>query len=79
MTITAGEIAQARKLATASRRRLVDVLEESLQGDADAFTARLAQTLRLEHMSMAELREATPAFDLLPVTRSNSSATYRWS
>ena len=66
MTITAGEIAQARKLATASRRRLVDVLEESLQGDADAFTARLAQTLRLEHMSMAELREATPAFDLLP-------------
>jgi general secretion pathway protein E len=66
VTITAGEIAQARKLATASRRRLVDVLEESLQGDADAFTARLAQTLRLEHMSMAQLREATPAFDLLP-------------
>jgi general secretion pathway protein E len=66
VTITAGEIAQARKLATASRRRLVDVLEETLQGDADAFTARLAQTLRLQHMSMAELRQAAPAFDLLP-------------
>jgi len=66
MTITAGEIAQARKLATASRRRLVDVLEESLQGDADAFTARLATTLRLEYLTMSQLREATPAFDLLP-------------
>jgi general secretion pathway protein E len=66
MTITAEEIAQARKLAAASRRRLVDVLEEGVAGDADAFTARLAQTLRLEHLSMAELRRATPAFDLLP-------------
>ena len=47
MSITAGEIAQARKLAAASRRRLVDVLEETLQGDADAFTAQLAKTLRL--------------------------------
>ncbi|HEY1290530.1 MAG TPA: GspE/PulE family protein [Burkholderiales bacterium] len=66
MTITAGEIAQARKLATASRRRLVDVLEESLQGDADAFTVRLATTLRLEFLTMSQLREASPAFDLLP-------------
>ena len=66
MTITAGEIAQARKLATASRRRLVDVLEETLQGDADAFTAQLAKTLRLEYLTMSQLREAVPAFDLLP-------------
>ena len=48
MTISAGEIAQARKLASASRRRLVDVLEETQDGDADAFTARLAKTLRLK-------------------------------
>jgi general secretion pathway protein E len=66
MTITAGEIAQARKLAAASRRRLVDVLEETLQGDADAFTAQLAKTLRLEYLTMSQLREAAPAFDLLP-------------
>jgi general secretion pathway protein E len=66
MTITADDIAQARQAATASRRRLVDVLEETIQGDADAFTARLAQTLRLERLGMAELRRATPAFDLLP-------------
>ena len=66
MTITAGEIAQARKLASASRRRLVDVLEETQQGDADAFTARLAKTLRLEYLTMSQLREATAAFELLP-------------
>jgi general secretion pathway protein E len=66
MTITAGEIAQARKLAAASRRRLVDVLEETQDGDADAFTARLAKTLRLEYLTMSQLREASPAFDLLP-------------
>jgi general secretion pathway protein E len=66
MSITAVEIAQARKLASASRRRLVDVLEETLQGDADAFTAQLAKTLRLEYLTMSHLREASPAFDLLP-------------
>jgi general secretion pathway protein E len=66
MTITASEIAQARQAAAASRRRLVDVLEETLQGDADAFTVRLAATLRLEHLTMSQLRQATPAFDLLP-------------
>jgi general secretion pathway protein E len=66
VTISAEAIAQARSAAAASRRRLVDVLEETIAGDADAFTARLAQTLRLEHFTMAELRDATPAFDLLP-------------
>ena len=64
--LTADDIAQARKLAAASRRRLVDVLEDALAGDADAFTARLAQTLRLEYLTRAQLREATPAFDLRP-------------
>ena len=64
--ITGDEIAQARKLAAASRRRLVDVLEEARAGDADAFTARLAGALRLDYLTMSHLREATPAFDLLP-------------
>ena len=66
MTITAEAITQARAAAEASRRRVVDVLEETLKDDADAFTARLAQTLRLDHLSMSELRKAEPAFDLLP-------------
>jgi general secretion pathway protein E len=66
MTITAEEITRARQSAAAARRRLVDVLEESLGGDPDGFTARLAATLRLERLTMAELRRAAPAFDLLP-------------
>ena len=64
--IAAAEIAQARSAARAARRRTVDVLEESLALQADAFTARLAATLQLECLPMAELRRAAPAFDLLP-------------
>jgi len=63
--ITSDQIAQARAGAAAARRRLVEVLEETVAADPDRFTAELARTLRLEHMTMAELREATPAFDLL--------------
>jgi general secretion pathway protein E len=66
MTIAAAEIAQAREAATAARRRIVDVLEERLGSDPDGFTARLAATLRLEHLSMSQLRQAAPAFDELP-------------
>src|SRR6185436_3522153 len=40
-------------------------LEETVQGDADVFTARLAATLRLDYLSMSQLRQAAPAFDLL--------------
>jgi general secretion pathway protein E len=64
--IEAAQIAQARKAAAATRRRVVDVLEESAGGDPDGFTARLAATLQLERLSMADLRAAAPAFDLLP-------------
>ncbi|HYN13843.1 MAG TPA: GspE/PulE family protein [Burkholderiales bacterium] len=66
MTIAAPEIASARAAAAAARRRQVDVLEERLGLGPDAFTASLAATLQLERLSMAELRRAAPAFDLLP-------------
>jgi general secretion pathway protein E len=66
MTITSEDIAQARASAQAARRRLVEVLEETLAQDPDSFTARLAGTLRLERMTMSELRAAAPAFDQLP-------------
>ncbi|MGH8648484.1 MAG: type II/IV secretion system protein, partial [Burkholderiales bacterium] len=59
-------ISQARAAAGATRRRVVDVLEEQLGLDPDAFTARLAATLRLGCLKMEELRRAAPAFDLLP-------------
>ena len=64
--ILAEQIARARESASSARRRLVDVLEETLGLGPDEFTARLARTLRLEPLSMAELRRCTPAFDLLP-------------
>ena len=64
--IGAEEIGQARSAARAARRRVVDVLEEALALDPDRFTARLAATLSLEHLDMAALRRAAPAFDLLP-------------
>jgi len=66
MTIDTADIAQARRAALTGRRRVVDVLEETLGADPDSFTARLAQTLRLDKLTMAELRQAAPAFDLLP-------------
>ncbi|HEX6318748.1 MAG TPA: GspE/PulE family protein [Burkholderiales bacterium] len=66
MTISVEQVSEARAAAAASRRRVVDVLEERLAQDPDSFTARLAETLRLDYLSMAQLREAAPAFDLLP-------------
>jgi len=58
--------AEARSAAHASRRRLVDVLEEKLALDPDAFATRLGATLRMPVLRMDELRSAAPAFDLLP-------------
>jgi len=66
VTIPMEAVSEARAAAAAARRRVVDVLEERLAQNPDAFTARLAQTLRLERLSMEDLRRATPAFDLLP-------------
>ena len=65
--IAAAEIAQARSAARAARRRTVDVLEESLALDADGFTARLAATLHLECLPMAELRAAVKTNGRYPV------------
>ena len=64
-TISVDEIARARAAAKAARRRVVDVLEESLALEPDSFTARLAATLSLERLDMAGLRRAAPQFDLL--------------
>jgi general secretion pathway protein E len=66
MTIAAEAIGEARAAAVAARRRLVDVLEERLALQPDAFAERLAQTVRYPVMRMEELRRAAPAFDVLP-------------
>jgi general secretion pathway protein E len=65
-TIPVEDIARARAAAKGARRRIVDVLEESLAASPDVFTARLAATLTLERLDMAGLRRAAPQFDLLP-------------
>jgi general secretion pathway protein E len=60
------EVDQARASAARERRRLVDVLEEKLAVEPDAFTGRLGATLRVPVMRMGELRGAAPAFDIVP-------------
>src|SRR5207237_3230176 len=65
-TISVDDISRAREAAKSGRRRIVDVLEESLALAPDSFTARLAATLTLERLDMADLRRAAPQFDLLP-------------
>ena len=59
------EISAARG-ALATGRRLVDTLEERLALSPDEFVARLGATLRLPVLKMEALRNATPAFDILP-------------
>jgi general secretion pathway protein E len=66
VTITVEQVSEARAAAAAARRRVVDVLEEQRAQDPDSVTARLAETLRLGYLTMAQLRQAAPAFDLLP-------------
>jgi general secretion pathway protein E len=68
MIISAEEVSRAREAASAARRRTVDVLEEIVATDPDGYIARLAATLRLASLSMSQLQEATPAFDLLPLS-----------
>jgi general secretion pathway protein E len=64
--ISPREIEEARAAAAAARRRLVEVLESRLGLDPDAFVAGLGATLKLPVMRMEELRNAEPAFDVLP-------------
>lgn len=59
-------VAQARAAAKAAKRRTVDALEEALGLDADSFLSRLAATARMQALRMEEMREAVPAFDLVP-------------
>jgi general secretion pathway protein E len=64
--IEIGLIDAARAEAAQARRRLVDVLEERLAMDPDAFVAHLGSVHRIVCIRMAELRDLSPAFDVLP-------------
>ena len=56
----------ARVDAAHMRRRLVDVLEEHLGLEPDAYVARLAAALNMPALRMRQLRAYNPAFDQLP-------------
>ncbi|MGC3985514.1 MAG: GspE/PulE family protein [Pseudorhodoferax sp.] len=63
---TAGEIAEARRLAAERGAAVVHMLEE-LSGDApERFAARLAQSLHYPLARIADLHAWQPAFDALP-------------
>lgn len=62
-----GDILQlARTESARMRRRLVDVLEEKLGVPPAVFTARLGLTLHYPVLSMEQMQQMKPAFDLLP-------------
>ena len=52
--------------AKVSEKRIVESLEEQLACPPAEFVRRLAETLRMPAASLEELRQETPAFDLIP-------------
>lgn len=64
--ITSELIAAARADALASRRRIVEVLEERLGLPAEQFVESLGKTLRYPVMTSEHLRKLEPLFDLIP-------------
>jgi general secretion pathway protein E len=64
--ISSDVLQAARADAARTRRRLVEVLEERLDLPPPAFTSCLGVTLHYPVLSMEQLRELSPAFDVLP-------------
>jgi general secretion pathway protein E len=64
--LTVAQIDEARAQALASRRRVVEVLEEQMQLAPLEFILVLAQMLRFPALPNARLHALAPAFDLLP-------------
>jgi general secretion pathway protein E len=60
------QIAAARGAAETARRRVVDVLEERLAIEPDAFASELGAAFRMPVLRMDELRRLAPAFDVVP-------------
>lgn len=66
IVLSAVDLAQARREAAHSRRRLIEVLEEQAQCDPETFTRALGELLRMPVLPMQRLHQLAPAFDLLP-------------
>jgi general secretion pathway protein E len=63
--IMPAQVRDARVEATRTGRRLVALLEEQIGLPPDEFLVALAASLHYPHQTMADLRQLTPAFDLL--------------
>ncbi|HEV7823119.1 MAG TPA: GspE/PulE family protein [Burkholderiales bacterium] len=61
-------VAEARRAAAANGGTVIEVLEEQSGLEPAAFTAALAHMLHVSSVSLDDLRELAPAFDLLPYT-----------
>jgi len=61
-------IAQARKAAQSSGKPAVEILEENSGMAPEVFVAALGAALGYATITMSELDDFTPAFDLLPYT-----------
>ncbi len=62
----ASELAQARAQAAEAGRPLVEMLEQRCAQDEANFLLRLGLTVRRATLSMAQLREMSAAFELVP-------------
>ncbi|HEV7390270.1 MAG TPA: GspE/PulE family protein [Burkholderiales bacterium] len=59
-------IAEARRSARQTGRRVLTVLEETTALSADAFVSSLGEMLRYPTLNMSALNQLEPAFDVLP-------------
>ena len=65
-SLSLAQMRQAQAIAASSRRRPVEVLEETSGLAPDAFISALARALHYPHLTMGQLHALAPAFDLLP-------------
>lgn len=67
-SIQTSDIRRARERARSSGRKVVVELESILECPKDIFLERLGHTFRYPVIEMSQLRELTPATDLVPFT-----------
>lgn len=64
--LTLAQVNQARTLAQQSKQPLLDILEETSQFSTEAFMLALGKLMCYPVLTMLELYEMTPAFELFP-------------
>ena len=74
-----GELLQeARSEAARVRRSMVEVLEEKLGLPPTVFSASLGLTLHYPVLSMEQMQQLRPAFDLLPFSLATQKKLHRF-